>query len=349
MAWRCFSSAACCQSAWSMSSGVSTAARYLPASDEVGGDWYDVFELPHGRLGIAIGDVVGHGVRAAALMGQLRTALHAYAIEDHGPGRTLAMVDRFVDGMPGYRDRDRGLCGARSRNRRTAARERRTSAADRGWRRSGPSRRAYAGAAARRVSVRAFPGARNVSGRRGDAGVLHRWLGGAPRDSADAEHQRACRRCSRGVVGRKRRVSSPIEALVPVGRSARRRRDRRHATQRASGRVVYAAACRSAGARRVRRVLRRWLRNRGAGDQDTARITLSVNEACTNAIEHAYSPAPADFDLRASATEGDVTIVVSDAGRWRTARGPNRGHGLAMIDAAMDEVEINSGVTGTES
>src|SRR2546421_1679138 len=82
--------------------GVSTAARYLPASDEVGGDWYDVFELPRGRLGVAIGDVVGHGVKAAALMGQLRTTLHAFAIEDHGPARTLELVDRFVQAMPGY-------------------------------------------------------------------------------------------------------------------------------------------------------------------------------------------------------------------------------------------------------
>src|SRR5579859_6847387 len=71
--------------------GVSTAARYLPASGNVGGDWYDVFGLPRGRLGIAIGDVVGHGLRAAALMGQLRTALRAYAVEDHGPGRTLEL------------------------------------------------------------------------------------------------------------------------------------------------------------------------------------------------------------------------------------------------------------------
>ncbi len=76
--------------------GISVASRYLPARDEVGGDWYDVFELPHGRIGVAIGDVVGHGIRAAALMGQLRTALHAYAIQGHGPGRTLELVDRFV-------------------------------------------------------------------------------------------------------------------------------------------------------------------------------------------------------------------------------------------------------------
>src|SRR5437764_5573982 len=79
--------------------GVSVAARYLPARDEVGGDWYDVIELPRGQLGVVIGDVVGHGVKAAALMEQLCTALHAYATEGHGPGRTLELVDSFVHNM----------------------------------------------------------------------------------------------------------------------------------------------------------------------------------------------------------------------------------------------------------
>ena len=79
--------------------GVNVAARYLPAREEVGGDWYDVFELPRGRVGVVIGDVVGHGIAAAALMGRLRTALHSYAIEGHGPGRTLELVDRFVQSL----------------------------------------------------------------------------------------------------------------------------------------------------------------------------------------------------------------------------------------------------------
>ena len=81
--------------------GIEVAARYLPARDEVGGDWFDVIQLPRGLVGIAIGDVVGHGIRAAALMGQLRTALHAYAIESHGPGRTLDLVDRYVETIGG--------------------------------------------------------------------------------------------------------------------------------------------------------------------------------------------------------------------------------------------------------
>ncbi len=79
--------------------GAAVAARYLPARDEVGGDWYDVIELSSGKLGVCIGDVVGHGLKAASLMGQLRAALHAYALEGHGPGRTLELVDRYVQNL----------------------------------------------------------------------------------------------------------------------------------------------------------------------------------------------------------------------------------------------------------
>ena len=77
-------------------------------------------------------------------------------------------------------------------------------------------------------------------------------------------------------------------------------------------------------------------------------ITLSVSEACTNAIEHAYSPAPAEFSLTATADDGLLTFVVRDAGRWRPPRGQDRGRGLTIIRAAMDDVEVNSSDTGTE-
>ena len=72
--------------------GIEAAARYLPASGgSLGGDWYDVFALAGGRVGIAVGDVVGHGVEAAAIMAQLRTAVRAYAADGH---RADAVVDR---------------------------------------------------------------------------------------------------------------------------------------------------------------------------------------------------------------------------------------------------------------
>lgn len=78
-------------------SGLELAARYVPGGSlEVGGDWYDVFPLPGDRLGIAIGDVAGHGVDAAIVMGRLRSALRAYALEDDDPAGVLKRLDRMV-------------------------------------------------------------------------------------------------------------------------------------------------------------------------------------------------------------------------------------------------------------
>jgi serine phosphatase RsbU (regulator of sigma subunit) len=81
--------------------GIDTAARYLPARDEVGGDWYDVIDLPGGQIGLAIGDVAGHGLRAASLMGQLRAGLRAYALDGHAPGAVLKRLDRMLQTISG--------------------------------------------------------------------------------------------------------------------------------------------------------------------------------------------------------------------------------------------------------
>lgn len=78
--------------------GAQVAVRYLPggAGLAVGGDWYDVVPLGNGRTGMAIGDVAGRGVRAAAVMGQLRNAFRAYALEGGTPGKVLARLNRFA-------------------------------------------------------------------------------------------------------------------------------------------------------------------------------------------------------------------------------------------------------------
>ncbi|MFI5567804.1 SpoIIE family protein phosphatase [Streptomyces sp. NPDC051740] len=81
--------------------GMSVAARYVPTGGglQVGGDWYDVIPLPGGRFALAIGDVQGHDVRAAGLMGQLRIALRAYASEGHRPDAVLSRASRFLHGI----------------------------------------------------------------------------------------------------------------------------------------------------------------------------------------------------------------------------------------------------------
>ncbi|MFD8518561.1 SpoIIE family protein phosphatase [Streptomyces capillispiralis] len=81
--------------------GMSVTARYVPTGGglQVGGDWYDVIPLPSGRFALVIGDVQGHDVRAAGLMGQLRIALRAYASEGHRPDAVLSRASRFLHGI----------------------------------------------------------------------------------------------------------------------------------------------------------------------------------------------------------------------------------------------------------
>ena len=75
--------------------GLEFGARYVPGSlSGVGGDWYDVFPLPDGLIGITMGDVMGHGLRAATVMGRLRSALRAYALETVDPATVLEQLDR---------------------------------------------------------------------------------------------------------------------------------------------------------------------------------------------------------------------------------------------------------------
>ncbi|GAA2191705.1 MULTISPECIES: SpoIIE family protein phosphatase [Streptomyces] len=81
--------------------GMRVAARYIPTGGglQVGGDWYDLIPLPSGRFALVIGDVQGHDVRAAGLMGQLRIALRAYAAEGHRPDAVLSRASRFLHGV----------------------------------------------------------------------------------------------------------------------------------------------------------------------------------------------------------------------------------------------------------
>jgi phosphoserine phosphatase RsbU/P len=76
--------------------GTSLAARYVTGSGNVGGDWYDVFALPDGRLGVVVGDVAGSGLRAAVVMGRMRSALRAYVLETADPAEALRMLDRNI-------------------------------------------------------------------------------------------------------------------------------------------------------------------------------------------------------------------------------------------------------------
>ncbi|MGK5675384.1 PP2C family protein-serine/threonine phosphatase [Micromonospora sp. URMC 106] len=77
--------------------GLDMAARYVPGhATGIGGDWYDVFRLPSGWLGLVIGDVSGHGLQSAVVMGRIRSALRAYALVSDEPAEALSLLDRKV-------------------------------------------------------------------------------------------------------------------------------------------------------------------------------------------------------------------------------------------------------------
>ncbi|MEP7180046.1 MAG: GAF domain-containing SpoIIE family protein phosphatase, partial [Pseudonocardiales bacterium] len=77
--------------------GLEFAARYVPAESEmIGGDWYDAFTLPSGELWVVTGDVAGHGLNAAVVMGRVKSALRAYALVSDGPAHVLELTDRKV-------------------------------------------------------------------------------------------------------------------------------------------------------------------------------------------------------------------------------------------------------------
>ena len=327
--------------------GVETAARYLPARAEVGGDWYDVLELPRGCLGIAIGDVVGHGLRAAALMGTLRTALHAYALAGTGPGRSLELVDRFVQSI----DSDAMATAAYAVfDPETGALTFATAGHLPPVLISGGEARliditpaaplgafAYSNYQERRLEVAegdvlmlytdGLVERRGESLTRGIDALLDS-VRGAP--SAEV----ACSRAVATLVppeGLDDDVAVVALQTVPVPDELR--------MQLPADPSVLA---------RTRYVLRRWLSVRGADPGPAAEVVLAVNEACANAIEHAYPPSPATFELTATEAAGELTIAVQDAGRWRPGRGSDRGRGMTIIEAAMDEVRVERTDAGTK-
>jgi anti-sigma regulatory factor (Ser/Thr protein kinase) len=327
--------------------GISTAVRYLPASDEVGGDWYDVFELPRGRLGVVIGDVVGHGVRAAALMGQLRTALHAYALRDDGPGRVLEQVDRFMQSMPddamataayAVLDPDRGELALASAGHLPPI--------------------VLGGGEARLIEISPAP----------PLGAMP--FGKCPEQNLPLAAGETLVLYTDGLIERRAvPLTDSMAQLLDVVRDATSAEE---VCQLAFEELVPAEGVRDdvalvavrneeiptelrlrlpAEARilaDMRRALRRWLRHRAdAGEQDIVEVTMAVNEACANAIEHAYTPMPAEFELCASFADGEVAVVISDAGHWRSPRGVHRGRGLTIMETAMDGVEVEAGPAGT--
>jgi anti-sigma regulatory factor (Ser/Thr protein kinase) len=91
-----------------------------------------------------------------------------------------------------------------------------------------------------------------------------------------------------------------------------------------------------------RSVLRRWLRECEANEDESYEIILASNEAFANSVEHAYGPGDSSVKVDAALSDGEISITVRDFGSWRDPRGDNRGRGLTLMEAIMDSVAVTT-------
>ena len=331
--------------------GVRVAARYLPAAEHsaVGGDWYDLIPLPDGRVGIAIGDVVGHGLAAATLMGGLRNALHAYAVEGHRPAELAPRLARFAQswGTPSMATYVYALLDP-TEDSVTLVNG------------SHPQPLLVSpNGTAEFVSAPLIP----PVGVPGPVLADEATIGLEPgqtllfytdglverRGTRLSERQDQLREAARGAafdpdllcetVLQAMGADGPLPddvALLAVQRAASADRG-----------LSLEIATRSEELAAIRRLLRAWLADAGADRQTISAVLLASGEACSNAMEHAYGPGNQTFELEAERDDESVVIRVRDRGRWRPPRGRNRGRGLSLMEKFMDDVKVDPSEAGT--
>lgn len=333
---------------------LALAARYRPSerAAQVGGDWYDAIVLPGGHVGLAIGDVVGHGVRAATLMGELRAALRAYAVtEPERPGAVLTLLNSLVARAHGNEmvatllymvvDAD----GSRARFASAGHLPPLLMSADGATRFLEHTPIPPLGIAEHTNfeswETELGPGATvllytdGLVERRGetiDAGLqrLREALGAGPEELEEL--------CSHILARAPGDTDVQDDAALLAARLV----------QEPAGALELDLPAEPEFVPVARHRLERWLLETGEGSDDVFAIKLAVNEACANAVEHAYGPErDRTFRLRAERRAGAVVVQVSDCGRWRAPRGSQRGLGLRVIEQLMDAMDVSRTSAGT--
>ncbi len=329
--------------------GLELAARYLPASaGGVGGDWYDVFTLPSGRVGVVMGDVIGRGLAAAVVMGRLRSALRAYALETSEPGVVLERLDRKLQHFEAgqmttvlYGVLDAGLTtlqissaghplpmiGTGSDVATVVAAVDPPLGVDTGLRR-------------RTTTVELGPGAMlalftdGLVERRGES-MEH----GLDRLRTALTSGSAEQRCTAAIAT----MLADADPYDDVALLVLRREDRMDSLPL---HVEVPAVATSLAL--IRAALRRWLASLGVNDREGFNVLLGMGEAAANAVAHAYGPSGGTVGVDMACSAGVVVGTVRDTGRWRLPRGENRGRGMSIMENCADEVSVDRRDSGTE-
>lgn len=331
--------------------GLRLAARYRPGSAEtrIGGDWYDAIPLRGGKVGIAIGDVVGRGVQAAARMAHLQSALRAYALEALRPELVLERMNSFVlDGEKGGMvtllyaivDPDASTLQVATAGHPPPLLLRPEA---------GPTfAEAPAGSP---LGVNRFPSyAESLATLdpwstvllytdglvEGPELPLGEGLEGlrATAEDCPSEPEGLCHALLATVdsrAGSRDDLALLAIQLTPPGEV-----------------LALTLPAKPSSLASMRRAVAQWLRLAGASEAEVYEMLVACGEACANAVAHAHSAvSDAQFEVRAERDGPQIQIVVADGGSWRPPSDGGRGRGLPLMRELMDEVLIEPGDEGT--
>ena len=329
-------------------------ARYAAGSDglEVGGDWYDSHQLADGRVVLTVGDVVGHGLDAAAAMGRLRTALGTLVAHVEGPGQLLERLDEyaakegvdFATACVVELDPLTGVLRFASAGHPPALvvfPDGTTTFLTDG---RGPP--VFGSGAVRSHAVAVLPpGSRLVLysdglvERRGES--LDDGLGRLRVAAVAARHLDADGLCGAVVDALQRHPVPGDDDVVVLCAQLPAVRPVLHVTVPANPGALV----------RVRAAVRRWLDGHGMPETVQVDVQLAVGEACANAVEHGFAhggTGTVELTLVRRATEHRLAVEVRDTGTWRDRiPGPDRGRGTAIMQAIGERFERVTGPAGT--
>lgn len=327
---------------------IELAVRYLPSgvAPQIGGDWYDAVALDDDRTAVMIGDVVGHGIRAATMMGELRNALRAFAIEGHGPGESLHQLDRmshatFGSGMVAtvlFLIIDAGagtVTIARAGHPPPALRHPDGTVQFLETQRTLPlgidpaqipSEAIYPIAPAETLLL--FTD--GLVERRGESltASFERLLDAL--SSAPADVDAICDHVLEWTATGGERQDDV--ALVAV-----------RLTESRTGPLELVLPALAGSVTLARSRLRAWLAENAPELDAVTRSDLEVawSEACSNVVRHAYGPADATFEASIARDGDQLRMVIRDRGRWRSPSGSYGGRGLFLMRELCDELVID--------
>lgn len=330
--------------------GLEAAARYLPAASEaeVGGDWYDVIPIAGGAVGLVMGDVAGKGLAGASMVGRLRSALRAYALEGHDAGHVVERLNRLLWAEAEETQMATMLYvivdPAASTVRWVNAGHPPPLIVSRG------EVSFLTGEASVPLGVLPFPTYEESSAPLEPGSMLLLYTDGLverPGEHIDDGLAQLAERVREAPKNPQALLDHLLGTLVPSGGASDDVALLTLHNLPVPERFAVEFPAEPESLATIRSMLRRWLAHAGADELEVAEIITACGEAATNAIEHAGTGNGARFEVSGSREGDDVHIEVRDSGAWRPERKDDHGRGLELMKTLMDHVAIEPGAGGT--